>query len=187
MPNWMYVDYQIVGEDADLDSLYQVLKGIEEGNGTIVENGFGNSWLGNLVASLGGDPEKIECRGKWENACRDEDGIFLSLESAWCEPEETRRFLEERFPGIKIYFQCTGDGVWQTNDKEGLFFCRYYLYTEENGEDYYKSLKELIKEVEDITGASGINTLEDCEAALQSHYGDEDNTDFYLGEFDYVD
>ncbi len=184
MPNWMYVDYQIVGKEADLDSLYQVLKGIEEGKGRIVENGFGNTWLGNLVASLGGDPEKIECRGMWESACRDENGIFLSLESAWSEPEETRRFLEECFPGIKIYFQCTGDGVWQTNDKEGRFFNRYYLYTEERGEDYYKSLKELIEEVEDVTGAAGIKTLEDCEAALQSYYGDEDNTEFYLGEFD---
>ncbi len=58
---------------------------------------------------------------------------------------------------------------------------------EERGEDYYKSLKEMIEEVEDITGASGIKTLEDCEAALQSHSGDEDNTEFYLGEFDYVD
>ncbi len=45
----------------------------------------------------------------------------------------------------------------------------------------------MIEEVEDITGASGIKTLEDCEAALQSHSGDEDNTEFYLGEFDYVD
>ncbi len=31
MPNWMYVDYQIVGEEEKLDSLYQVLKGLEGG------------------------------------------------------------------------------------------------------------------------------------------------------------
>ncbi len=77
MPNWMYVDYQIVGEEAELDSLFQVLIGIEEGNGTIVENGFGKNWLGNLVASLGGDPEKIECRGKWENT--KDDSFLVSM------------------------------------------------------------------------------------------------------------
>ncbi len=57
MPNWVFVDYQIVGDEGELDSLYRVLKDIEEGKGAFVENGFGKTWLGNLVASLGGEPE----------------------------------------------------------------------------------------------------------------------------------
>ncbi len=101
--------------------------------------------------------------------------------------------MEERFPGIKIYFESSGDGIWETNDKEGFFANRYFAYTEGRGEDYFQTLEELIEEVELVTGASGIKTFQECAKALCAYYDEEygegvvfyDN--FYLGEFDLVD
>ena len=41
------------------------MKGLEEREKPSVENDFGTSWLGCLVAALGKDWQDIHCRGSW--------------------------------------------------------------------------------------------------------------------------
>ena len=55
MPNWCDVEYKCVGEPKEVGSLHGVLEYIDKCNTSIIENGFGKWWLGNLVERLDGD------------------------------------------------------------------------------------------------------------------------------------
>lgn len=64
MPNWCNCTYKCVGELKEVKSLHKNLKYIDKRKTSILKNGFGKWWLGNLVTKLGGDWEKYRCRGE---------------------------------------------------------------------------------------------------------------------------
>ena len=64
MPNWCDCTYKCVGDLKDVRSLYKALKYIDKRKTSIIKNGFGKWWLGNLVVKLGGNWEKYRCRGE---------------------------------------------------------------------------------------------------------------------------
>lgn len=68
MPNWAYTQYIATGDKEQLQKLLAVMDELEcmKAPG-LHENGFGPTWLGNLVIKLGGDWEKVYCRGSWDN------------------------------------------------------------------------------------------------------------------------
>ena len=74
MPNWCFTSYVVTGEEKEVCDLYEKMLSLEEREESLVENGFGKSWLGNLVTLLGGDWNTIYCRGEWEYIEKDEDG-----------------------------------------------------------------------------------------------------------------
>lgn len=173
MPNWAYTQYKATGDKNQLQKLYSTMKELEEMKDPgLLDNGFGSTWLGNLVFKLGGDWSKIYCRGEWGCLEIDSDILYFSAESAWGEMNEVRKFLEEKFPGIKIYYQCEepGMGIYITNDDTDLFFPdKYYLWIENEEPTYYSNFEELVDDVKEITGESELETLEDCEKALREH------------------
>ena len=68
MPNWAYTQYHAVGDKEQLQQLHSIMDELESMKAPgLHENGFGPSWLGNLIIKLGGDWEKIYCRGYWDN------------------------------------------------------------------------------------------------------------------------
>lgn len=69
MPNWCSTDYYAVGSKKEVLDLNKKMERLENRKKSLVKNGFGNTWLGNLVESLGGDWEKVYCRGEW--MCRE--------------------------------------------------------------------------------------------------------------------
>lgn len=151
------------------------------------DNGFGSTWLGNLVIKLGGDWKKLYCRGSWDNLLLHDDGtVSFSVESAWDEPYEVRHFIEAKFPGIKIYYQCeeADMGIYTTNDAPGLFFPeRYYLWVEDETTEYYTTLEAMAKEVENITGSKNLTTLDSCIKALESYSRKNHDLCYTLEEF----
>ena len=181
MANCTYADYMVEGDDKQVETLYQIMRKLEETE----MNEEGNVWLGHLVCALGGDTQKIDCSAWWKELCLYEGTLHFQAESNWGEKMEARHFIEQQLPGIKIWYECTADDFWVTNDKDGCLFNRYVLYTEERGEDYYRTLEEVIAEVEDVTGLIGLKTLKDCKEALMNHYEDEE--DFLLGEFEIIE
>ena len=68
MPNWADVEYKCVGDAKEVRSLHGVLEYIDKCKTSIIENGFGKWWLGNLVDRLGGDWTTFNCRG-WTATC----------------------------------------------------------------------------------------------------------------------
>lgn len=184
--------YHATGDKEQLKKLHSVmdeLEGLKDPG--LHENGFGKTWLGNLVIKLGGDWEKIYCRGYWDNLVLHDDGsISFSVESAWGELNEVREFIEEKFPGVKLYFQCeeSGMGIYQTNDDTGEYFPeRYYLWVENEDTEYYTSLEALATDVEKITGSQNLKSLDSCKKALESYSRKNHDLCYTLEEFSVVD
>ena len=59
MPNWCHTSYVITGNTDDVRDLYEKMRSLEEGEQSLVENGLGKTWLGNLVVLLGEDWKNI--------------------------------------------------------------------------------------------------------------------------------
>lgn len=183
--------YHATGDKEQLKKLHSVmdeLEGLKDPG--LHENGFGKTWLGNLVIKLGGDWEKIYCRGYWENLLLHDNGtVSFSVESAWGELNEVREFIEEKFPGVKLYFQCeeSGMGIYQTNDDTGEYFPeKYYLWVEDSETQYHETLEGLINDVENITGSKNLKTLDSCKKALESYSRKNHDLCYTLEEFSVV-
>lgn len=188
MPNWAYTQYHATGDKEQLKRLHSVMYELEcMKSPGLHENGFGSTWLGNLVIKFGGDWNKIYCRGSWDNLLLHDDGtVSFSVESAWDEPDEVRNFIEMVFPDIRFYYQCeeSGMGIYTTNDDSGLFFPdRYYLWIENGTTDYYSNLDEVIKAVESETGSKNLNTLDSCRKALETYSRKNHDLCYTLEEF----
>ena len=84
MPHWCNTLYKATGAKENVDRLANTM--VELGNMSrpgLVENGFGSSWLGNLVAKVGGVLDSSFCRGEWFIDSPDVlSGFHVSLEKA---------------------------------------------------------------------------------------------------------
>ena len=151
------------------------------------ENGFGSTWLGNLVIKLGGNWEQVYCRGSWDNLLLHENGtVSFSVESAWGELNEVRHLIEEKFPGVRLYFQCEESDmcIYQTNDDTYQYFPeKYYLWVEDGTTEYYTTLEALAKEIENITGSKNLKTLDSCQKALETYSRSHSNLCYIMEKF----
>jgi len=100
MPNWCNCTYKCVGELKEVKSLHKNLKYIDKRKTSILKNGFGKWWLGNLVTKLGGDWEKYRCRGEITGYELNDNVLTIHQSTAWCEQEGVREIIEEKFPFI---------------------------------------------------------------------------------------
>ena len=192
MPNWAYTQYHAVGDKEQLKKLHSIMEELESMKAPgLHENGFGSSWLGNLVIKLGGDWEKTYCRGYWDNLLlHSDDTVSFSVESAWDEPNEVREFIEKKFPDIKLYYQCEESGmcIFKTNDDTGQYFPeKYYLWVEDGETEYYTTIEALANAVENITRSKNLKTLDSCKKALESYSRKNHDLCYTLEEFSVVD
>lgn len=188
MPNWCFTSYAVEGPKEQLQELSDTMNRIAAmPTPGLIKNDFGSSWLGNLVMALGIDPceqSNFRCRGEYYNVDLNLSGyLTFDTMTAWCEADDTRHLIEEKFPGVHIYFisEEFGCEYWETNDTEGKYFSeRYYFVTEDyqDGDgNYYATLPELIDAINKATGLTGMKTFEDCENALQNYKS---------GDYDYA-
>lgn len=179
MPNWCFTYYAAEGPKDQLQKLSDTMMRLAAmPSPGLVKNGFGSSWLGNLVMELGVDPltqQNFHCRGEYYNVDLNQSGyLTFDTMTAWCEAVDTRLLIEQKFPDVHIYYisEEFGCGYWETNDFQGKYFPERYYFSSEDYDDtiygnYYKSLEELIEAIKKATGLSGMSTFEECDAALQ--------------------
>ena len=191
MPNWAFSQYHAVGDKEQLKQLYDTMHELESMKDPgLCDNGFSSSWLGNLVVKLGGNYEKIYCRGSWDNLSFNDCYLTFDVESAWGELNEVREFIEEKFPDIKLYFQCeeSGNCVYETNDATGDYFPeRYCFWVEDEDTEYYSTLEDLIIAVEGITGSKHLRTLDSCKKAMETYSRRYHDCCYTLEEFKVVE
>ena len=111
MPNWCSTSYKCVGDLKEVKSLHKILKYIDKRKTTILKNGFGKWWLGNLVHKLGGDWEKYRCRGEITDYFLDGNVLTINQETAWCE-QEGRTETDHRREIPKYQGLFHGRGIW---------------------------------------------------------------------------
>lgn len=157
MSNTCFTTYKVVSENKkDVTKLFKTIKRLDGRKTPLVKNGWYDPklWLGCLVKALGGDPQKVYCRGTITFYEMEDDVLTLNTETAWAEMSETRHFIESCFPGMKIFYieEESGCERFYTNDSEGIYFKdRYYLDGFDDSE-YFETLEEAAKYVKEIVG-----------------------------------
>lgn len=129
MANWAFTQYKIRGREDEVTALHQTIKNLEQRDESLLPNGFGKLWLGNLVHTLGGDWEKIYCRGEILDYSLDDGILTMNTETAWGEMSDTRHFVMSKFPTLEVFFQTEEPGmcIFQTNDAKGEYFPEKWL------------------------------------------------------------
>ena len=186
MSNTCFTTYKVVSEDKkDVTKLFKTIKRLDGRKTPLVKNGWYDPklWLGCLVKALGGDPNKVYCRGTITFYEMEDDILTLNTETAWAEMAETRHFIESCFPGMKIYYieEESGCEIFNTNDSEGIYFKdRYYLDGFEESE-YFETLEEAAKYVKEIVGHEVEATVKAIDKALSDYVeeNEEDDPDCY--------
>ena len=183
MPNWCDTSYKCVGDPKEVRKLNSVLKYMEKRKTSILSNGFGKMWLGNLVYKLGGNWEELRCRGEITDFSLDGNVLTINQQTAWCEQEGVREIIEKSFPSIKVYYmeQESGCEVFCTNDASGEYFPeRYFLDSYEDWE-YFETLDDAAKFVSNIIGHEVEPSVDEIDKALDKYVEEheEENEDIF--------
>ena len=180
MPNWCYCSYTIIGDEKELNDLYEKMKSLEDREESLVENDFGKTWLGNLVTLLGGNWKDVSCRGEWFDLGKGQDCLRFNVQSAWSEPYEVNAFLVEKFPSLGIYFLAeeSGMGYYVTNDVTGAVYDVRYRLTKDSTEEEYDFMdgeeERLFATVSELIGKD-VSSINECQEAIQQY---NDNNDW---------
>jgi len=153
MPNWCYTQYKIKGSESEVVALHKTIQTLEQREESLLPNGFGKLWLGNLVHVLGGDWEKIYCRGQILDYNLDNGLLVINTETAWSEMSEVRHLIQSKYPSLQIFFQTEEPGmcIFQTNDRTGEYFPERWLldWNDEQNSlylwEYFKDLPAVIE------------------------------------------
>lgn len=193
MPNWCDTTYKCVGDPKEVRALHKILKYIDRRKTTIVRNGFGKWWLGNLVTKLGGKWEDYRCRGEIIDYSLDGDILMISQSTAWCEQEGVRRIIQEKFPSIKVYYreEEPGCGVYYTNDTTGDYFPEAYFLDSYDEQQYFETIEDAAESVSEIVGCTVEATVNAIQEALEKYVEQKESEGeevFYnLHEFQVID
>ena len=190
MPNWCFTSYVVTGDEKEVCDLYEKMRSLEEREESLVDNGFGKTWLGNLVTLLGGDWNTIYCRGDWSDLTKDDDNgaLRFDTETAWCDADETIAFLQEKYPNLEFYFiaEEPGMGYYATNDTAGEYFPqRYTVLPYDSGEEYqYEEGEEqaFFDEITNLTGCK-VNSFEEVEKAVHEYNEQHEDEEIYVKIF----
>jgi len=170
MPNWCTTSYALTGEQKEVRSLYNKMKRLQERKTPLLPNGFGKTWLGCLVKSLGRNPEKVCCRGQWSNLRLSEEGVLtFDTEHAWSRPADVELIIEKAYPSLSIYFleEELGMDIFQTNDEAGEYFKQQIIIDEESeGTEYYTE-EEAFKHLSELAGKP-ISTWEEADSFIEA-------------------
>lgn len=174
MPNWCYTSYRIVGKAEEVNELYAKIQQLQNMEKPLLENGFGNLWLGCLVTILGGDWEKVYCRGSIADFSLDDGILSIETETAWGEMDEVRYFIEKVYPSLKIYYyeEEPGCEIYQTNDKHGHFFSERYIFDDQDGEgmEYFDKPETLLAFASRAMGMK-LETIDELTKAVDENDG----------------
>ena len=193
MPNWASTSYVFKGaNEKQAQDLYDKIDSLSKMKEPVEPNGFGLSWMGCLVILLGGDIDKVYSRGEIIDYNLNGDLVSFDCETAWDEMPEFRHFVEQQYPGSKIYYQVSecGNCVYATNDLEGLYFPdRYCIDSYDGGLEYFETIEEVASYLSDIKKDLKPDFAE-IEQAIDDYMEEHDNDEKYwmsLHKFDVVD
>lgn len=189
MPNWASTNYVFHSTKEDVQDLKKKIDELNAMSEPYVKNGFGKLWFGCLVNYLGGDYDKVYCRGEIISyEFHNDEALSLCCETAWGETPEFRHFIESKYPGSKIYYQVeeSGNLVYATNDKEGNYYPERYLLDMYDDNEYFCDLESAAKYVSGTIGKEVKPDVEAIETAIdefmEEHPEEENWMSFHVFE-----
>lgn len=153
MPNWSSTIYYLTSSDfQEIEDLYNRMKRLQEMDHPLKPNGFGTTWLGNLVEDLGVDFNKVQCRGSWDSLSLDDEILSFTTETAWYRCTEVEDLIKEKYPSIEIAFRCEEPGMAIYEKNNNVFFPEDYIIDFEDDDIHYLSEDETLDELSDFFG-----------------------------------
>lgn len=178
MPNWAYTTYKCVGDPKEIRQLHGALKYIGKRKTTIVPNGFGKWWLGNLVTRLGGDWEQYPCRGDIvDYSLMDKTTLMIWQNTAWGEQEGVRRIIEEKLPGTKVYYQVEEPGCELYATNSFTHFPERYMLDSYDEPLYFDDIRDAARCVSEIVGHDVDESTEAIISALDNYLAEHEEDD----------
>lgn len=155
MPNWCDTNYAFKGANKEqTKDLFEKIESLKKMEKPLVENDFGNLWMGCLVNILGGDWDSVPCKGSIENYELKEDVLYMNCCTAWDGLYGFRRFIEQQYPGSKMFY-CEiepDNGIYNTNDLEGKYIKQKYVISSPFFQAHCETIEEMAKIIEIETG-----------------------------------
>ena len=180
----------VTGRKDELDAFVQTVNSLP----SLPEfhpNGFGPWWLGNLVHALGGDWEKIPCRGvinpepnagiswscaepglNWSVSLDEKDVARFSLTMAWGLDTRLLDFINEKWPSLEFAWKATDEfgNFYERHDPDGLLDGDTYEF---DAPDACKSYEDKEKFLADLREFSGLDLkAEDSDSAILDRFGE---------------
>lgn len=197
MPNWCDTTFAFIGSEADLDDFEERVNEYTAQN--FRENGFGTSWLGNVVHGFGHDETATYCRGWIEDIQRmSPTHLQICTQTAWSELTEMWDTIchDNYDDRISYVYRAEepGNGYFANTDSSGEYFPEKYLvdaYLEDyEGLDaewyeYYETLEGM------LNGASQalkrkVNYLKELRLIARYISDNSDNSFLSINEFSFV-
>ena len=152
MPNWCSTRYACTGDQNELQSLYERMNRLAQMKEPLKPNGFGTTWLGNLVEDLGVDFNKVQCRGSWDGLELDGGVLRFWTETAWYRCTEVEDLIKEKYPSMEIFFLCEEPGMCIYEKNNDVFFPEDYIVDIEDDDTYYLMESEALQTLSDFFG-----------------------------------
>lgn len=188
MPNWASTNYVFKGADENqAKDLYEKIDSLQKMTKPYVPNGFGKLWMGCLVNLLGGDWNKVYCRGEITSYGYEDNRVYLYCETAWGEMPEFRHFLEQQYPGSKIYYQVEecGNEVYATNDMDGEYFKDRYCLDFYDGLEYFETIETAAKFIGEKIGKQLQPDFREIERAIDDYLEEHDDDESWMSFHQY--
>ncbi|RHH14400.1 hypothetical protein DW228_06260 [Bacteroides fragilis] len=179
--NWCNTSYTIEGNQAEITDLMDKMESLSKYSTSLLPNDFGKNWLGNLLHLFGGNPKKINCRGRFLNLFYAGDNIIqFDTETGNEELYEVWAYILQSYPSCKCYFyseECSCQR-YVTNDKEGRFYPnRFRLEYEIDDIHLVENEHEILTQVAAILGKE-VSNWHEMEEAVRNYneYQNEEST-----------
>lgn len=181
MPNWCQTTYIATGEPKQVRALYRTMYELQKCSPPYCGLAGEDFAMSSLIAKLGGNPNEMDCRGDWTELRLDDDGVELTFqtETAWQELSGWRKFVEGKFPGVKLWHfsEEPQNGYFRTNDDTGQYFPDQYVISDGNGESWFFDIESLADAVGERLGAAVPRDYGAIEELVRKHdlgCGEED-------------
>lgn len=188
MPNWCSTRYACTGDQNELQSLYERMNRLAQMKEPLKPNGFGTTWLGNLVEDLGVDFNKVQCRGSWDGLELDRGVLRFCTETAWYRCTEVEDLIKEKYPSMEIFFLCEEPGMCIYEKNSDAYFDEEYIVDYSAGDRYYLSEAGALNELSEVFGIDFAD-IEEAMILVEEHNDKEENDDdqIYVHKFELVD
>ena len=186
MPNWCSTKYACTGEEMELQGLYERMNRLTQMKEPLKPNGFGTTWLGNLVEDLGVDFNKVQCRGSWDCLELDSGVLRFCTETAWYRCTEVEDLIREKYPSVEIFFLCEEPGMCIYEKNSDVYFDEEYIVDYSGGDVHYMSEAEALQELSDEFGVDFAD-IDEALILVEEHNNKDNDDAIYVHKFELVD
>ena len=184
MPNWCSTRYACTGDQNELQSLYERMNRLAQMKEPLKPNGFGTTWLGNLVEDLGVDFNKVQCRGSWDGLELDGGVLRFWTETAWYRCTEVEDLIKEKYPSMEIFFICEEPGMAIYEKNNNVFFPEDYIVDIEDDDTYYLMESEALQVLSDFFGID-FKDIDEAMVLVQEN-NDKDDGRVWVNKYEFI-